>query len=330
MTDKAPWILGMLVVALILGLAAAGYQRYGDERQVIRDLRRNELKTIAALKAEEITRWRMERLRRAQLDSSGMFRTLTLSWMGRPDDVGVRAALLARLSLVRETYGYRNVIIARPDGTLMLSADPGITTVHPRALWLVERAAAQREAVLGELFRRTTSNELSLNVAAPILDEQNRPVAVVLIRMDPEALLFPLIRSWPNASPSAETMMVLRDGAEALVLSPVRHRDDPPMTIRFPLTDTNVVAVQAALGRFGGFEGIDYRGVEVLAEIRPVADSNWVLVAKLDRDEICVELRDRGWMTLVVVVLVLQLLAAVGQMVNGARKLARKLPPPAP
>ena len=39
-------------------------------------------------------------------------------------------------------------------------------------------------------------------------------------------------------------------------------------------------------GRQGIVAGIDYRGVEVYAAVRKIADSAWVLVTKIDRAEV--------------------------------------------
>ena len=39
-------------------------------------------------------------------------------------------------------------------------------------------------------------------------------------------------------------------------------------------------------GQPGTAQGIDYRGVQVLSAFRPVMGTDWVLIAKLDRDEV--------------------------------------------
>ncbi len=53
--------------------------------------------------------------------------------------------------------------------------------------------------------------------------------------------------------------------------------------------------VKAVLGQKGIVEGIDYRGVPVIADVRSVPDSPWFLVARMDISEVYTPLRERLW-----------------------------------
>ena len=94
-----------------------------------------------------------------------------------------------------------------------------------------------------------------------------------------------MIQSWPTPSPSAETLLVERKGDEVLFLNELRHRKNTAMKLRLPVSNTNLPAVQAALGKTGAFSGFDYRGIAVWSVVRPIPDSPWFIVAKIDRDE---------------------------------------------
>ena len=111
-------------------------------------------------------------------------------------------------------------------------------------------------------------------------------------------------------SRSAETLLVRRDGDDVLFLNKLRHRPDPALTLRIPLSQSDLPAARAALGKTGAFEGRDNRGVKVLAEILPVPGSPWFMVAKVDADEILAEARYRGQFIL--------LFTALSMLVTGA------------
>ena len=71
--------------------------------------------------------------------------------------------------------------------------------------------------------------------------------------------------------------------------------------------------MKAALGQEGIVEGVDYRGVPVLAVIRAVPNSPWFLVAKMDAAEVYAPMRERLWLTVLFVgILLFGLGAAVG------------------
>lgn len=69
----------------------------------------------------------------------------------------------------------------------------------------------------------------------------------------------------------------------------------------------------AVQGYAGAFDGIDYRGVPVLAAIAPTPDTPWFIVSKVDTEEIYAPLRQRAWS---VIFLVGALLLAAGSIVG--------------
>ena len=80
-------------------------------------------------------------------------------------------------------------------------------------------------------------------------------------------------------------------------MNDLRHRPEAALSLQEPLTLTDLPAVQAVLGKQGMFHGRDYRGVEVMADLRHIPDSPWFMVAKVDAFEILDEARYRGVVT---------------------------------
>ena len=101
------------------------------------------------------------------------------------------------------------------------------------------------------------------------------------------------------------------EGGDVLYLNELRHQPGTALSLRLPLTRTDLPAVQAALGRQGMFEGKDYRGVRVLADLRPIPQSPWFIVAKVDVAEILAEAHYRAGVIAFFVVLFILLAAAL-------------------
>ena len=323
-TNNQVWkwsLIGMFGV-VVLTLAAGGYWLYRHETQAVRREKQSELKVIAELKVGQIVEWRKQRLTYARTNSSGIIRPYVVQWLKGSDAASLKAGILARLRMYQNLDNLQNMIIAAPDGRLVLSLDSHLTVLDAGAKQLVAQAVSARDAVFGDLFHDRSASEVCLDVAAPILDPDNRPVAVLIMRTDAEQFLYPFVQSWPTPSRSAETLLVRRDGDDALYLNKLRHRPDPALTLRIPLTESDIPAVRAALGKTGAFEGRDNRGVEVLAEILPVPDSPWIMVAKVDTNEILAEARYRGTIILVCTVLSMLATGAMAAFVFSLRQKA--------
>jgi PAS domain S-box-containing protein len=135
------------------------------------------------------------------------------------------------------------------------------------------------------------------------------PFGMLLLGIDPRDYLYPLIQSWPTNSPSAETLLVRRDGDEVTYLNDLRHRSGTALVLRTPLNRTGLPAVEAVLGKTGVIGGKDYRGVAVLAAVQPVPGTPWFLVAKVDAEEVYAPIRQR---TLLLAIAVGALILAAG------------------
>ena len=127
-------------------------------------------------------------------------------------------------------------------------------------------------------------------------------IAVLALRIDPEKYLYPFINQWPTPSKTAETLLVRRQGNEALFLNDLRFKKNTALNLRLPLDkNKELPAVKAALGQEGIVEGTDYRGVPVIAFVCAVPDSPWFLVACMDTSEVYAPLKEKLWVTTVLV-----------------------------
>jgi len=298
-------LAGVLIFAFIVG----GYAFYRHEATAVQAQKYDELKAIADLKIRQIISWRQEREADARIRSTGLIRTDVLQWLKAPEnDPLMKTRIINRLQSLRKYQGYENIILAGTDGRILVSLDPAVTELEPETQQLGARAVFSRNVAFGDFFQCSHKKRIHLDVAAPVPGEDDLPAAVLILRTDPTQYLYPLIQTWPMPSKTAEALIVRKDGDDVLFLNTLRHRPDPPLTVRIPLSRTDVPAVQAALGLTGLFQGHDYRGVDVLADIRPVPGSAWFMVAKADTDEILAEVRYRGGV-IGIVTLILVLLA---------------------
>ncbi len=293
------WILWFLLLAL--AVSAAGVAVYRHQVAQARKEALDSLATVATLKTGQIVAWRAERLADARLVAmlgSPLFETAVVPWLRAPQTAAAGDRVAQLIGQIRTILGYHAVLIAAPEGKLLVGAGAVPQQLEEATRDLVVRAAGASEPVFGQLSLGAApggvQGVVQLDVAAVYRDAAGAPVAVLVLRSAPEMHLYPLLRAWPAPSPSAETLLVRREGEEVVFLNPLRHVDDAPLMRRRPLADRSIVGAQATSGKTGIVEGVDYRGVEVVADLRPVPGSDWLMVSKVDADEILADARRRG------------------------------------
>ncbi|MEW6753884.1 MAG: PAS domain-containing protein [Candidatus Latescibacterota bacterium] len=287
-------LLAILLSLFALGLAAGGYGYYRRDQHAIAARKHQELHAIAQLKVGQVLAWRQERLEDARKTSSSpLFARGVAAWLADRRLAGLQSDLQGRLVLEQQHSVYADALLLDCDGHILLSAREEPDPVGPATVQAVDSAFAAGAAVLGD-FYRCPHGRVHLDAVAPVVDALGRSLAAVVLRSNAEDFLYPLIGSWPTPSRSAETLLVRRDGADVFYLNDLRQQPGAALSLRIPLTRTDLPAVQAVLGREGVFEGVDYRGVAVLADLSPVPGATWYMVAKVDRSEILAEAHYRA------------------------------------
>jgi two-component system, cell cycle sensor histidine kinase and response regulator CckA len=286
-------LIGVFILSS-LTMIGGGYYYYRKEIRDIQAEKYGELKAISELKISELVAWREERIGDARMATTGVARAELLRWLANPGDLGARSAVRDYAEALASSYGYQNILLVGLDGNILFSRIASLTQLEQTAKDLASRATRERDVVFGDFFRCPICAQVHLDVAAPILDKTERPVAALILRSDPERLIYPLIQSWPTPSKSAETLLIRREGDEVLFLNTLRHSSKPALTVRRSLSNLDLPAASAVSGYIGAKVGRDYRGVEVVADTRPVPGTQWFMVAKVDTDELLAAVTSQG------------------------------------
>jgi PAS domain S-box-containing protein len=310
--------LRLLLVFFVLtaGIIAAGLTYYRNYQKRYRVEVERTLSAIADLKTDELVDWRSERLG----DAAVFYKNSTFSGLVRqffegPNDLAARDQLRVWLSRVREAHQYDRIFLLDTQGLERLSA-PDIS--EPGALHLKEdvpEVLRSGQVTFLDFHRDAPDRPIHLSILVPILygGDPPRTLGILVLRIDPATYLYPFITRWPTASRTAETLVVRREGEEVVFLNELRFRKGTALALRIPLTSTKTPVVQAALGYEGIMDGIDYRGVPVVAAVRAVPKSPWLLVARMDAAEVYAPVQERlVAMILVVGALLLGAGASVG------------------
>ncbi|AFM23573.1 sensor histidine kinase [Desulfomonile tiedjei] len=287
-----PWL--SLFIGICLGLVIGGYKYYQFEAGRISEEKYERLAAIGELKANQIQKWREENLRDiVAFAKAPFFRRELQKWLGNRSDIVIEKELQQYFLVQKENYNYTDILLTDSDGRFLLSANNRSDALSPTEESIIKTVLGKRIALIGDLYR-SQQGIPELDVAVPIFDENRRAIAVLVGKINAEDLLYPLIEFWPTSSKTAETLLVRKDGEEVLFLNKLRHLPHSALSFRQPLNSSDLPAARAISGEKGVFRGKDYRGIDVLADLRSIVDSSWFMVAKVDASEIFAEIRYRG------------------------------------
>ncbi len=306
---KIPWQFIVIFLSLSFVIALSGYFFYQNQKKHIKEEKQNELSAIAELKIKQITNWREERMR----DASFIFNHPEIATQIKAlQSYAVTSARPVKIpgwmDSMFKNLQYESMCIVSPEGRLIVSISKHTKQFKNTNVRMhLNKALESGEIFFSDLYKNGDKN-IFIDIVVPILTYHNNKTSsagAVILRIDPHEFLYPLIQSWPIPSKTAETLIVRRDGNDALFLNEVRHLKNSALSLRIPISKKEVPAAMAARGETGVIEGIDYRGIPVLAAIKPVPGSLWVMVAKVDMEEVFAPLIFRfRIITLLIIVLI--------------------------
>ncbi len=275
---------GLAFAAAALGALAGGYIFYRSDMERITSKAGENLTGIGMLKADQIVHWRKHTAFTSWRLAHGKYLGYILDGSPSPPLPG---ELLLHLRGQKEPGS--EVFLFSTDGKLLLGTSENAAQAPdpatPEMRKAMEAAMALNETAVTDLIAGA-DGKFFLDAVTAVRNAAGKPTGLLVLRSDASEFLFPIVRQWPVPSETSETLLVRREGDAVVNLNTLRHASTPPLSKMAGIAETRLPSVQAALGKVGVVEGTDYRGVRVLADVRPVPGTPWFIVSKMDTREI--------------------------------------------
>jgi PAS domain S-box-containing protein len=316
LSTRYTYILVLVFTIITVSIMTVGYSYYKSyEKQYLSGIK-YQLSSIALLKVNQIVKWRKERLEDAEiLLENAEFSGLVKRYTNNQNDIDAKKRIEAWIEEIRSASQYNRICLHDTNGVELISS-PDEKSPKPFIFSLRSSVALKSGQIyFQDFYRDINDNNIYLTIFIPILSEQSAKniIGVLALRIDPKQYLYPLINEWPTQSKTAETLLIRREGNNALFLNELKFQKNTALNLRRPLTEINLPAAQAALGKKEFMEGVDYRGAPVIAYVCPIPNSPWYLVARIDISEIYAPLREWFW---AIVILVIGLLIGSGASIG--------------
>ncbi len=287
---------------ILSGYLAITTQQQATESQIIA-----EINTIAEMKAKAIADWFQERESDAYVVMQSQIFAEYLKSVENSGTYGVPGDdLTAWMKVLVTRYHYFGIILLNQTGSPFISVPDHSSVSHLRKEIFLNETLHSANPVFTDIFSDPTSGIPLMEFWVPVRIRSGEPaIGALVMQIDPEEYLYPLIQTWPSPATTAESLIVRRAGDEVQFINRLRHFPDAALNLSIPLTEEQVPAVMAVKGYHGIVKGNDYRGVPVIASVTNIPGTPWFIVAKIDQDEIYAPFREFSRFVTGVIILLL-------------------------
>ncbi len=261
----------MLLTATI---GAVGYKSYRNFESQTRAETERWLSVVSETKADAVSAWHNDLMDYAALIRAN--RTLAsaaASLFNEPQNAETSALLHDDLSVYKERDEVSALELLDSRGNRLISIPAETSTLALPAVEKIPQAIATETILLADFYRDSASGEIYLSILVPISN------GVIAVRIDPETRLYPLLAKKMTDTPSLQTYLARGEANDTLFLSPLPYDPDAPLNLRVSLQKTDSLEALVVKGEMGIIEGMDYRGVAMIADVRP-APEGWTLITQ--------------------------------------------------
>lgn len=297
----------------MLVLVVGGAWYYLAQKKTLQGRAEADLRNIAQLKLDQIVQWRAERLADAQLLTDSPLFAEAVARLVADRHAAVAEEILASLRSLQTHSRYSDILVFDAAGQFLVSLSGSSNPLTPEATQVLTASLGTGKAMLTDLHVDPGDPSIHFSAVAPLFVERagaSVPVGGIVLKVNAAEFLFPLVQSWPTLTRTAETLLVRRDGNDVLYLNELRYQHDTALKLRFPLSQKELPAAMAVLGRTGIVYGKDYRGVRVMAMLAAIPDSPWFMVAKEEESEVFAGWRMRSALIVALIVMIAAACAA--------------------
>src|SRR4051812_18377993 len=262
--SRVSWLLVAGAAAFVL---AGGFAFVRHERNQLRSEATAYVAAIANLKARELTTWLDER--RGDARVAGRTWVFSRGVESRHQGRGTySAAALAQAEVFRASYHYRDLFVVERDGTLVFGTDPDPASITDETRQALHAALVTGGAQLTKHWVNRWGTPPAIDVVAPLLGsdfESSAIIGAVVLRIDPRAILWPLLSEWPAANRSGRLTLLHRERDEVIFFDAGHASARDFAGDRRSVATPGLAQALAARGQTDLGEVLDEQGQRVIA-----------------------------------------------------------------
>lgn len=297
-------LIGRLVTALtwvvLVTVAGMALFTFLAERHALAQELETQLVLVSDLKKDQIENWLLNRQADARLLAQNMLNQEHFTELFNPSIAKARkvefTAFLADnlIGVQNARQGYTRIVIADATGTIIIATDPGLVghslAIDPAFLGVMSAPSGQfiQDAHINPDTQATemTFGHVMRAVDLKTFTELPKTIGVLLITVNVDTTIFPMISTWPGMGRTGEISLVRLEGNQVRMLNVPRASHAKPMSTVWAKPSSTDPVYLAAKGEEGVIQTADSRQTQILAVYRTIPETQWGFVAQKDLNEI--------------------------------------------
>jgi PAS domain S-box-containing protein len=296
-----------MFVAVVVAVGALAFFYYQLQRGHIRSGIEKELAAIAKLKVDQISEWHKERLADAENIRANEFIAPAITrFFGNGSE---RESLRRWLRSYNKGNQYENIILLDAGGEIRIGLKPE-TGFGPGAKKLIAEAQKTREIVFSDFYLANGGGAIRQSIIVPIVSGaggSSKLLAIIILRLNLNNSMFPIISTWPISSRSAESRLMRQEGAEIKYLNYRGEGNELTIGAYFE----KPFSLDSGRDDAAVFRTENRQGINLLAVTKAIPGTKWSLVSTVSAEEVYEPINQLFWTIILLSVGVL-LLAAAG------------------
>ncbi|HPR32148.1 MAG TPA: PAS domain S-box protein [Prolixibacteraceae bacterium] len=252
------------------------------------------MQAISRLKTNQSIQWQKERLSEARFFSANIPYSSYVRDIIRGN--GAESAVLFRESLLQimTHKRYENIFLLSKENRVLFQVYPDSLIMETATRTTSQKVFSSGKKQSTDVFFCTTHQQFHFDLIAPVFDDKENVLAVLLFRVNPHDYLFPTLCEWPTPYATTESYLVRVKDDSVEYISDLRQYVPHSRSLQIPLSDTENNAVKAAKGVEGLVRGENYRGDQVLSFVEKIPETSWILITEIALSDVYHDLYQIG------------------------------------
>ena len=308
---KRDWLL--IALCLVITAVVLIMSSIYNQSQTLKTITEtsNQLNTMAQLKSMQIEQWREDLLVDAETFQNDLAFSVDMRvLMQNKDNLLLIQKHQSRLRTMLYNPNYSSIFVLDSSGQTVIEVGKLGEQPGTQILNKIGSSDWSHEIVITDLYI-ADDGLIKMDMLVPLYDtviKDQPPYAYLDFLITPDSVLYPMLQAFVTSEQSLETLMVRKEGDNALFLNDLRFKKNSALTLSIPPSQTDVLAIKAITGSTGFVSGSDYRNLPVVGFILPIEGTDWKIIVKINQQEVLEPIRKNFWVSTLLAIIIANLI----------------------